>query len=64
LPNGRGTRMRLESRLRVSTHFNVYSGPWVDAIMRSIQETILVVEKRRAEAGRAAASSAPSRRES
>jgi hypothetical protein len=48
----------------VSTHFNVYSGPWVDAIMRSIQETILVVEKRRAEAGRAAASSAPSRRES
>ena len=53
---GGGTRMTLESRLRVSTHFNLYSGPWVDAIMRSIQETILVVEKRRAEAGPATAS--------
>jgi hypothetical protein len=45
------TKLVLESRLRVSTHMNVYAGAWVDAIMRSIQETILVVEKRRAEAG-------------
>ena len=48
-----GTRLWLESRLRVSTHFNLYSGPWADAIMRSVQETILVVERRRAEAGQA-----------
>jgi hypothetical protein len=50
LADGR-TRLRLTSHLRVATHFNVYSGWWVDTIMRSIQETILVVEKRRAESG-------------
>ena len=44
-----GTRLRLTSRLRVSTHLNAYAGPWADAIMRSIQETILAVEKKRAE---------------
>lgn len=44
-----GTRLRLTSKLRVSTHFNAYSGPWADAIMKSIQETILAVEKKRAE---------------
>jgi uncharacterized protein YndB with AHSA1/START domain len=44
-----GTRVTLTSRMRVSTHFNGYAGPWADAIMRSIQETILAVEKRRAE---------------
>jgi hypothetical protein len=45
----RDVRLHLTSRLRVSTHFNPYAGPWADAIMRSIQETILVVEKHRAE---------------
>ena len=48
-PSSQGTRLRLTSKLRVSTHFNMYSGPWADAIMRSIQETILAVEKKRAE---------------
>jgi hypothetical protein len=44
-------RLHLESRLRVSTHLNWYAGRWADAIMASIQRTILVVEKKRAEAG-------------
>ena len=48
-PLAGGTRLRLTSKLRVSTHFNVYSGPWADTIMKSIQETILAVEKKRAE---------------
>jgi hypothetical protein len=43
------TRVHLISRLRVSTHFNVFAGLWADAIMRDIQRTILVVEKKRAE---------------
>jgi hypothetical protein len=35
--------------MRVSTHFNFYSRPWVDAIMRSIQLNILEVIRERAE---------------
>lgn len=42
-------RLHLESRLRVSTHFNWYAGVWADAVMGSIQRNILEVEKRRAE---------------
>ena len=48
-PTAQGVRLRLTSNLRVSTHLNAYAGPWADAIMRSIQETILAVEKKRAE---------------
>jgi hypothetical protein len=48
-PTAQGVRLRLTSNLRVSTHLNPYAGPWADAIMRSIQETILAVEKKRAE---------------
>jgi uncharacterized protein YndB with AHSA1/START domain len=48
LPGG-DSRLHLTSRLRVATHFNAYSGPWVDTIMRSIQETILVVQRERAQ---------------
>jgi len=48
-PTAGGVRLRLTSNLRVSTHFNPYAGPWADAIMKSIQETILAVEKKRAE---------------
>jgi hypothetical protein len=42
--------LHLASELRVSTHFNLYAQPWVDAIMRSIQLDILQVLKARAEA--------------
>ncbi len=43
-------RLWLSSELRVSTHFNWYATLWADRIMRSIQETILAVERVRAEA--------------
>jgi hypothetical protein len=42
-------RLHLESRLRVSTHFNWYAALWADGVMGSIQRNILVVEKVRAE---------------
>lgn len=42
-------RLHLESRLRVSTHLNVYANPWADAIMKSIQDQILSVLKNRCE---------------
>jgi hypothetical protein len=44
-------RLHLTSELRLSTHFNLYAQPWVDAIMRSIQRNILEVLKARAERG-------------
>jgi hypothetical protein len=49
--------LHLASELRVSTHFNLYARPWVDAIMRSIQVEILEVVRARAE-GRVARGSA------
>ncbi len=42
-------RLHLESRLRVSTHFNWYASLWADTVMASIQRNILAVEKVRAE---------------
>jgi hypothetical protein len=54
-PRGDGTvLLHLASELRVSTHFNLYAQPWVDAIMRSIQVEILQVVRARSE-GRVAA---------
>lgn len=44
-----GVVLHLASELRVTTHFNSYARPWVDSIMRSIQENILVVIRDRAE---------------
>ena len=43
------SRLHLLSRTRVSTHFNLYAGPWSDAVMRSIQVNILEVIRGRAE---------------
>ena len=48
LPNG-DILLHLSSRERVSTHFNSYAGLWTDAVMSSIQNSILQVVKRRAE---------------
>jgi len=49
-PRGDGTvLLHLTSELRVTTRFNAYAQPWVDAIMRSIQTDILQVLKARAE---------------
>jgi hypothetical protein len=45
-----GILLHLSSRERVSTHFNFYAGLWTDAVMRSIQNSILQVIKHRAEA--------------
>jgi small basic protein len=42
-------RLHLQSRLRVSTHFNWYAALWADAVMGSIQRNILGVERQRAE---------------
>jgi hypothetical protein len=42
-------RLHLASDLWVATHFNWYASLWANAIMRSIQRTILEVEKARAE---------------
>ena len=47
-PDG-GVVLHVASELRVTTHFNFYARPWVDSIMRSIQENILVVLRERAE---------------
>ncbi|MCE9594421.1 MAG: hypothetical protein K8S98_09515 [Planctomycetes bacterium] len=44
-----GVVLHLKSRLRVSTHFNVYAGAWADRVMASIQDNILDVVRRRAE---------------
>ena len=41
--------LHLASELRISTRFNLYAQPWVDAIMRSIQVNILEVVRARAE---------------
>ena len=46
---GRMTLLTLESRHRVSTHFNLYAGWWAERIMASIQRNILEVHKQRAE---------------
>jgi hypothetical protein len=49
-PIGKGnTFLHLSSIERVSTHFNPYAGFWTDAVMRSIQNSILQVVKHRAE---------------
>jgi hypothetical protein len=48
--SGGDTLLQLSSRERVSTHFNPYAGFWTDAVMRSIQSSILQVIKHRAEA--------------
>ncbi len=58
LAEGR-VRLHLQSRLRVSTHFNWYASLWADAVMASIQRNILAVEKARAEK---AVQAAPSNR--
>jgi len=51
-PQADGTvRLHLTSELRLTTHFNPYAQPWVDAIMRSIQVNILEVLRARAEGG-------------
>jgi hypothetical protein len=44
-----GVILHLESELRVSTPFNVYAGPWADALMSSIQRSILEVLVKRCE---------------
>jgi hypothetical protein len=47
-PDGRAT-LHLESRFRLSTHFNAYAGMWTDLIMHQIQSDILSVIKKRSE---------------
>jgi hypothetical protein len=42
-------RLHLRSRERLSTHFNAYAGLWADAIMRDIQNSILLVIQHRCE---------------
>lgn len=42
--------LHLYSTERVSTHFNIYSGLWTDLIMTDLQNYILEIIKRRAEA--------------
>ena len=44
--------LHLASRHRLSTHFNLYSSLWSDAIMRDIQDNILGVIKARCEDAR------------
>jgi hypothetical protein len=41
--------LHLSSRHRLSTRFNAYAGLWSDAIMRDIQQSILLVIKHRSE---------------
>lgn len=44
-----GVLLHLASQERLSTHFNPYAGQWTDAVMRSIQEQILEVIRKRCE---------------
>lgn len=44
-----GILLHLSSQERLSTHLNPYAGAWTDAVMRSIQNQILVVIRRRCE---------------
>jgi len=48
-PRPDGVLLRLSSQERLSTHLNPYAGVWTDAVMRSIQNQILVVIRRRCE---------------
>lgn len=41
--------LHLESRQRLSTDFNAYAGLWTDAVMRTLQNSILQVIKARSE---------------
>ncbi len=50
-PRPDGTLLRLMSHERLSTHFNPYAGVWTDAVMRSIQNQILQVIRKRCESG-------------
>jgi hypothetical protein len=50
-PRPDGTLLRLTSHERLSTHFNPYAGVWTDAVMRSIQNQILQVVRKRCESG-------------
>ena len=55
---GGDTLLHLGSRERVSTHFNAYAGFWTEAVMRSIQSSILEVIRQRAEASNSVVHSA------
>jgi hypothetical protein len=50
-PRPEGTLLRLTSHERLSTHFNPYAGLWTDAVMRSIQNQIMQVIRKRCESG-------------
>ena len=50
-PRPDGILLRLTSHERLSTHFNPYAGVWTDAVMRSIQNQILQVIRKRCESG-------------
>jgi hypothetical protein len=43
------TLLHLESRQRLSTDFNAYAGLWTDAVMNSLQSSILEVVQHRCE---------------
>jgi hypothetical protein len=53
-PRADGILLHLTSRERLSTHFNPYAGLWTDAVMRAIQNQILVVVRSRCQAEAAA----------
>ena len=46
-------RLHLTSRERLSTDFNWYAGMWSDAVMKTLQGSILEVIQRRCEAAAA-----------
>jgi hypothetical protein len=48
-PRPDGILLRLDSRERLSTHLNPYASLWTDAVMRAIQNQILVVIRNRCE---------------
>jgi hypothetical protein len=49
---GGGVILHLESEQRLSTDFNGYAGLWTEAVMSSLQESILEVIRKRCEEGR------------
>jgi hypothetical protein len=48
-PRPDGVLLHLSSRQRLSTHLNPYASLWTDAVMRAIQNQILIVIRKRCE---------------
>ena len=49
VPVAGGTDMQVQTRYRISTHFNVYAGRWARALLGNFSEQMLQMYKARSE---------------